>query len=100
MWRAKPRFATAALDLASGLPNEAISLADEALPKARLSQNAALLATLMTIKAEALRQLGRDDQAQAMLLDTLPAARYGFGNDPQVRARAAEIAALAHGPNG
>ena len=91
----------AALDLASGQPDTAIALADQALPKAQLAQNAVLMATLMMVKAEALTLLGRDDQAQALRLDTLPAARYGFGNDPQVLARAAEIAALGqHGPNG
>ena len=91
----------AALDLAYGQPDAAISTVDQALPKAQLSQNAALLATLMMIKAEGLTQLGRDAEAQALRLDSLPAARYGFGNDPQVRARAAEIASLGRrGPNG
>ena len=91
----------AALDLASGQPDAAITLADQALPKAQLAQNAVQMATLMMVKAQALTLLGRDDQAQALRLDTLPAARYGFGNDPQMRARAAEIAALGpHGPNG
>ncbi len=55
----------------------------------------------MMIKAEALRLLGRDTEAMALRLDSLPAARYGFGNEQAVRARAAEIASLAlRGQNG
>ena len=84
-----------AIALASGRPDQAIALCDQALPLARRGQNAALLASLQLIKAEALAQLGRDAEAQALRLDSLPAARYGFGGEPAVRARAAEIAALA-----
>jgi len=61
----------------------------------RDAQNAALLATLMLIKAEALEAMGRVAEARALRLDTAPLARYGFGSDRQVRARTAEIASLA-----
>ncbi len=84
----------AAIALASGRADDAITLADQALPLARRGQNAALLASLQLIKAEALSLQGRDTEAAALRLDSLPAARYGFGAEQAVRARAAEIAAL------
>ena len=83
-----------AIALAQGRADQAIALTDQALPLARLGQNAALLASLQLIKAEALSQLGRDTEAAALRLDSLPAARYGFGAEQAVRQRAAEIAAL------
>lgn len=85
----------AALALANRQPAEAITLADRGLPAARASQNAALLATLQLIKAAALATQGHDAEAAALRLDSLPAARYGFGPEPEVRAHAAEIAVLA-----
>ena len=84
-----------AIALATGRPERAIELADQALPLAGRGQNAALLASLKLIKAESLALIGRGSEAQALRLDSLPAARYGFGDDAAVRARAAEIASLA-----
>ncbi len=84
-----------AIALASGRPDRAIELCDQALPLAQRGQNAALLASLKLIKAESLALLGRDTEAAALRLDSLPAARYGFGGEQAVRARAAEIASLA-----
>lgn len=84
-----------AIALATGRPERASDLADQALPLAARGQNAALLASLKLIKAESLALLGRGTEAQALRLDSLPAARYGFGDDAAVRARAAEIASLA-----
>ena len=83
-----------AIALATGRPDQAITLADQALPLARRGQNAALLASLQMIKAEALSLQGRDTEAAALRLDSLAAARYGFGAEQAVRARAAEIASL------
>ena len=51
---------------------------------------------LKLIKAEALDLQGHHAEATALRLDSLPAARYGFGAEPEVRARAAEIAVIAH----
>jgi hypothetical protein len=53
-----------------------------------------VLATLMLIKAEALENEGRVAEARALRLDSLDAARYGFGSDKAVQARQAEIASL------
>ena len=84
----------AAIALSSGQNEQAIGFADRAIPVVRRAENAALLATLMLIKAEALDNMGQAGQAQALRLDSLGWARYGFGAEPQVRARMSEIAAL------
>ena len=85
----------AALALSSGQPQATISLADKAMPIALRAQNAALLATFMLLKAQALDQLGRAQEAQTLRLDSLGWARYGFGSDDDVRARMSDIAALS-----
>jgi hypothetical protein len=85
----------AALALSAGQPSQAMQFADRALPAVKRAENASLLATLMLVKAEALEALGRDDEARAVRLDSQGWARYGFGAEPQVRARTSEIAALA-----
>jgi hypothetical protein len=88
----------AAFALAEGLPEEALARTAAALPAARAAQNAALLATLQLMQAEALDALGRPDEAAALRLDSLGWARYGFGSDRTVRLKLGEIAALnAHG---
>jgi ATP/maltotriose-dependent transcriptional regulator MalT len=84
----------AAVALANGQPGQAVQFADRAIPVVRQSQNAALLATLMLLKAEALDAQGKVAEARAMRLDSLGWARYGFGPEAQVRARMAEVAAL------
>lgn len=85
----------AAIALATGRPERAMELSDQALPLARRAENAALLANLLLIKAESLTLLGRTAEAEALRLDLAPAARYGFGSTAAIQARAAEIAALA-----
>ena len=84
----------AAVALASGQLDRAIALADQATPAILHSENAALLATVMLIKAQALEALGQDAAARALRLDSMGLARYGFGSDQQVRARMNEISAL------
>lgn len=73
----------------------ALQLVDAAIPAVSRAENAALMATLLMMKAEAMEGLGRSIEAQALRLDSTGWARYGFGSDDQVRARATEIAALA-----
>ena len=85
----------AAMALAGGLAEEAARLADRAIPVVRRHENAALLATLMLIKAEALDQLGDTAGAAALRMDSQPWARYGFGPDSVVKARMRDIAAVA-----
>lgn len=83
-----------AFALSSGNYETAIKMTDEAIPAARNGENAALLATLLLIKAEALEHTGRGKAAQALRLDALAWGRYGFGSDRNVRARVNEISAL------
>jgi hypothetical protein len=85
----------AAMALAGGLVEEASRLADRAIPVVQRHENAALLATLMLIKAEALERLGDAAGAAALRLDSQPLARYGFGPDSVVKARMRDIAAVA-----
>ena len=85
----------AALALSDGRVQDAANLSDQALPLAVRAHNAALQASLQLIKVEALALMGRDTEAAALRLDSLDAARYGFGSDQAVQARQAEIASLA-----
>lgn len=84
-----------ALALASGEYGKAIAFADRAIPVVRQGENAALLATLLMIRSEALNAAGRPVEARAARLDSLGWARYGFGSDAQIYARQSEIAAMA-----
>jgi hypothetical protein len=85
----------AAFALSAGQPADAITLADRALPAVTRSENAALLASLLMIKAEALEMTGNPVQAQALRLDSMGWARYGFGTDDEVRRHLTEIAVLS-----
>ncbi|WP_425439259.1 DUF2927 domain-containing protein [Roseovarius azorensis] len=57
-------------------------------------ENATLLATLMMLRAEALDLTGRVAEAQAVRLDSLGWARYGYGADWAVRAKLQDVSAL------
>lgn len=85
----------AAMALSGGLPQDALQLADRAIPVVQRHENAALLATLMLIKAEALARLGDVAAAEALRMDSQPWARYGFGSDVVIQARMRDIAAVA-----
>ncbi|MDH3264392.1 MAG: DUF2927 domain-containing protein [Paracoccaceae bacterium] len=84
----------AAFALSAGHAEEVIALANRHAPVALRAENAALLATFMLVKAEALDMLGRSEEARAVRLDSLGWARYGFGSEAEVRMRVLEIAAL------
>ena len=85
----------AAFALSSGQTEAAIALVNDNLGTVAAAENAALLATLLMIKAEALDLQGNTAQARAVRLDSLGWARYGFGSERAVRVRASEIAALS-----
>ena len=72
-----------------------LEIVNRNLPAVARAQKADLLATLLLIKAEALELEGRASEARSVRLDSLGWARYGFGSDGEVRARAAEISALS-----
>lgn len=90
----------AAMAMSGGQADAAVLLADRAIPAARAAENASLLASLLLIKAEALALQGRMAEAEALRLDSLGWARYGFGADAEVRARMSAIAILSPGPPG
>jgi hypothetical protein len=58
------------------------------------NENAALLSTLLLLRAEALDLQGRSAEARTVRLDSMGWARYGFGPDWAVRAKLREIASL------
>jgi hypothetical protein len=70
----------AALALAAGDDAAAITLADRHVPDAIAYQNAILVASFLSIKAEALAAQGDLPAAEAARLDSLRWARYGFGD--------------------
>ncbi|WP_386681527.1 DUF2927 domain-containing protein [Loktanella sp. R86503] len=84
----------AAFTLSSGDAAGTIALTDSAIPVAQRHHNAALLAVLMMFKAEALDMQGNSAAAEAVRVDSLGWARYGFGSDANVRARLAEVRGL------
>ena len=85
----------AAFALAAGDADAALALTSRALPLAAEAENAALLSSLLMVRAEALELVGRPSEARAVRLDSLGWARYGFGSDAEVRARLLNIAALS-----
>ncbi len=85
----------AAYALSAGDAGQAMDIVDAHLAPVAEAENAALLATLLMVKAEALEQLDRAGEAQAVRAESLGWARYGFGSDAEVRTRATEIHALA-----
>ncbi|MBU2980827.1 DUF2927 domain-containing protein [Lentibacter algarum] len=87
------QLASHALSQGNGV--RALSLVNPAIHVARRHENAALLSTLMLLRAEALELTGRSSEARHVRLDSLGWARYGFGSDWAVRAKMREIAALS-----
>jgi len=85
---------TAAYAIVLGDGIEALRQIEPSLDVAARSENAALLATLMLLQAEALDLTGQSEKARAVRLDSLGWARYGFGSDWAVRAKMQEIASL------
>ena len=84
----------AAYDITLGRGRSALSAIEPSISTAARFENAALLSTLMLLKAEALEITGNHDGANSVRLDSLGWARYGFGSDWSVRAKMNEIAAL------
>ena len=84
----------AAFALSSGRTQTALNIINQNLPVAARSENAALLAVMLFVKAEALELLERSNEAQIVRQDGLGWARYGFGSSQAISARQREIAAL------
>jgi hypothetical protein len=85
----------AAYAVAQGRGENALDMILPHLATAERYENAALLATLKMLQAEALDLTGRVAEAQAVRMDSLGWARYGFGSDWAVRAKQREISALS-----
>jgi hypothetical protein len=73
---------------------QALTLLKGQADVARQGENAALLASIQMMRAEALELMGHAPEAAPVRLDSLGWARYGFGPDWAVRAKLNEIAAL------
>jgi hypothetical protein len=92
---AQAALSLSTIALASRDYETVLTLTTNAIPAAQASGNAITLASLMLAKSEALLAMGRANEAQALRLDSLGWARYGFGTDTLVRRRANDIAVLA-----
>jgi hypothetical protein len=90
---------TAAYSLSRGDARGALRQIEPQIAVARRNENAALLATLLLLKADALEMSGRTAEARGVRLDSLGWARYGFGSELAVRAETREVAGL-HGSDG
>ena len=84
----------AAYALTEKNPDAAIHLTGGSIDLAARHENAALLSTLLMLRAEALDLEGRASAGAEVRLDSLGWARYGFGSDWSVRAKLREIASL------
>lgn len=89
-------------EIAAGRGADALELLGPHFGVAERHENAALLATLKMLQSEALKLEGRLADAQAVRLDSLGWARYGYGADWAVQARLSEVSALSplRGRNG
>ncbi len=89
---AASQLAAAAISHGDGA--QALALVRPQIATARRHENAALLANLMLLEAEALDQTGHHAEAQSVRLDSLGWARYGFGTDFAIRAKRREISVV------
>jgi len=84
-----------AFALSAGQSDAVIDIVNRHLGAVVEAENAALLSTLLFVKAEALELENRPAEAREVWLDSLGWARYGFGSETDVRQRASEIAAIS-----
>ncbi|MHA6343902.1 DUF2927 domain-containing protein [Roseivivax sp. CAU 1761] len=94
LYRAYVAAQLAAHAIARNRPEVALARIAPHLDTVRRHENAALLATLLMLRAEALDLAGDAGAARQERLDSLGWARYGFGPDWAVRAKLREIGAL------
>ncbi|MCR9146379.1 MAG: DUF2927 domain-containing protein [Rhodobacteraceae bacterium] len=85
----------AAYAVSQGNGTHALDILAPHLAVAERHENAALLATLMMLRAEALDLTGRVAEARTIRVDSVGWARYGFGSDWAVRAKLREITSLS-----
>ncbi len=92
--RAHVEMHLAAQALASGQDAIVLRLTQSAIEPARRSENGALVATLMLLRAQALERTGRVAEAERLRRESLPYALFGFGSQEAADSRRAEIKAL------
>lgn len=85
---------TAAFAIARGDGAGALRQIRAQRPVVQRAENAALLATMMLLEAEALDLTGQPEAARDVRLDSVGWARYGFGTDWEVRTQMRDVAAL------
>ncbi|MFD0908923.1 DUF2927 domain-containing protein [Ruegeria arenilitoris] len=90
--RAHISVQTAAYALTQGRGPEALPDLDRAIATMTRAENASMLATLLLLKAEALKQAGKPEQARSVRLDSLGWARYGFGSELVVSSLMQDVA--------
>ena len=93
--RAHVAMHLAAFALTQGQAAAAEAIAAAAMPAAAESRNAALLASLMMVRAEALRLQDRPAEAEAQRREAVAWARYGIGDEAAIRRRLGDIGALS-----
>jgi hypothetical protein len=91
--RSQAQAQLAGFALSRGDAAEVLRLTGEATPAAEAEGDAALLATLLWLRAEAMEDLGEAEAARGLRLDGMAWARYGFGDGAE--ARLAEVRALS-----
>ncbi|WP_113911292.1 DUF2927 domain-containing protein [Roseovarius dicentrarchi] len=84
----------AAYAISQARGNDALALLGPQIAVADRYENAALLAQLMMMRAEALELSSRASEARQVRMDSLGWARYGYGADWAVRAKLREISRL------
>ena len=85
----------AAFALSAGQTEAALEVIGRHEGAAYRAQNAALLSTLLMMKAEALSLEGRASEARKVQVEALGWAQYGFGSQAEIWARLRDIAAVA-----
>jgi hypothetical protein len=85
----------ASFSLSNGYPVETLALLEPHLKTALRYENAELLATLQLLRAEALELTGRSSEAQAIRVDSLGWARYGFKSDADIQSKLRQIETLS-----
>lgn len=85
----------AAWSINAGQPDVALKLVLPYVDTAMRHEDAALLANLMLLRAEALDMMGKKDSAQALRLDSLGWARYGFGTNWVLRSKLSKAPKIA-----
>ncbi|PZX18534.1 Protein of unknown function (DUF2927) [Palleronia aestuarii] len=84
----------AAFALGTGHPDVAVTIVDANTDTAIGAENAALLSSLLLVKAEAIDAMGRPGEARRLRREALGWGRYGFGA-AELSAHMAEIASIA-----